>query len=401
MAEFQFKAYSPQGALVSGSLEAASEAAAFASLRDRQMIPVEIAAGAAPASAGGGSKARYDRVFLARFTRMMASLLASHVPLVDAVAITLENEKKARPRRMLETVRKAILNGASLSEALEKAPGFSPAYYRSMVVAGEKSGSLGVVLGDLAEQIEHEQTIRSRIRSGLLYPAILFATSLVVLFVISSVLIPAITPLFENSGKELPTAIAMVTGARVFVTENWIAILTGLALCVVAMLRARHHGAVQRAVERLAFATPLIGSLKANVEVAHFAKTLSIMLRNGVSLVNSLEATAGALKSHASRDLVARAIAELRNGERLADSIDAAGHFPMLAKRLIRIGEETGTLPDMLAHVAKTLEEESTRQVALIFQLVPPVLTLLIGLGVGSFILVIMDAVLSVNDLAF
>ena len=177
MAEFEFKAYSSQGALVSGNLEAASEAAVFASLRERQLIPVEISPGASSkpgALKGALSQGSHNRQFLARFTRMMASLLASHVPLIDAVAITLENERKSKPRKVLEIIRKAILNGSSLSEALEMAQGFSPSYYRSMVVAGEKSGSLSIVLGDLADQIEHELEIKSRIRAGLLYPAILF-----------------------------------------------------------------------------------------------------------------------------------------------------------------------------------------------------------------------------------
>ena len=218
---------------------------------------------------------------------------------------------------------------------------------------------------------------------------------------ISSVLIPAITPLFENSGKEVPFVIAAVTRFKTVVSENWILILSAIGVVCVGALRARHLPSVKFALESIAFAMPLFGSLKANVEVAQFAKTLGIMLKNGVSLVHSLEATLGALKSQAFQQVIVKAIANLRNGERLADSIDAGRHFPMLAKRLIRIGEETGTLPDMLAHVARTLENEATRQVAVIFQLVPPIMTLLIGLGVGSFILVIMDAVLSVNDLAF
>lgn len=402
MADFAFKAYSAQGALVTGTQEAVSEAAVFASLRERQLIPVEIVADKASKSAVGGNAAgAFNRAFLARFTRMMASLLASHIPLVEAVAITRENERNAKARKVLEGIRAAILNGASLSEALQAAPGFSPSYYRSMVVAGERSGSLAIVLGDLAEQIEHDIELRSRIRAGLLYPSILFATSIVVLIVISSVLVPAIAPLFENSGREIPFVIGAVTGFKAWVSENWILILSVLIVLGAAAIRARRLPAVKGALEEVAFATPLIGAVKANVEVAQFAKTLGIMLRNGVSLVHSLEATLGALKSQSFQQTVVTAIAALRNGERLGDTIDAARHFPMLAKRLIRIGEETGTLPEMLLHVARTLENEASRQIAVIFQLVPPILTLLIGLGVGSFILVIMDAVLSVNDLAF
>lgn len=409
MAEFGYTAYSPQGALVSGQLEAASEAAVFATLREQRLIPVEISSGQVSFGRGAMSRGEGQPAapsvrnpqFLARFTRMMASLLGSHIPLIDAVSITLENEKNAKAKHVLEAIHAAILNGASLSDALGKAEGFAPSYYRSMVIAGEKSGSLGLVLGDLAEQIEHDMAITSRIRAGLLYPAILFATSLVVLIVIATVLVPAIAPLFENSGGDVPFVIATVTDLKAAFIENWMAILTSATVVCLAAIRARRLPSVQQALERLSFTMPLIGSLKANVEVAQFTKVLGIMLKNGVSLVHALEATRGVLKSSSLQQVITTAIAELREGGTLTGSIAAARHIPMLAKRLIRIGEETGTLPDMLQHVARALEEEVNRQIALMFQLVPPVMTLLIGLGVGSFILVIMDAVLSVNDLAF
>lgn len=409
MPDFAYTAYSADGALVRGAVDAPTEAAAFSILRDRRLVPVEIApavatdAAATPAGAAASSARgeRFNRPFLARFTRMMASLLASKVPLVDAIELARENERPGRWRTALDRVRESILNGASLSEALQRVGGLAPAYYLSMVVAGERSGALAVVLGDLAEQIEREQTIRSRIRSGLLYPAILFTTSLAVLAVIATILVPAITPLFENSGAELPAAISLVNGTRDLFAEHGVAILAGVLAALLILLRVRRIAAVRRAMERAAFSLPLAGAMKANIEAAHFTATLGIMLRNGVSLVQSLEATLGALRTEAFRDTVREAIASLREGGRLSDTIDAAPHVPLLARRMIRIGEETGSLPTMLDHVARTLDAEAQRQVVLVFQLVPPVMTLLIGLGVGSFILVIMDAVLGVNDLAF
>ncbi|MDJ0929780.1 type II secretion system F family protein [Breoghania sp.] len=153
--------------------------------------------------------------------------------------------------------------------------------------------------------------------------------------------------------------------------------------------------------ERLAFAIPLISTLKANIEIACFSHTLGTILRNGVSLEQALETTRGTLASRIYRASIGRAISAIRNGESFAATLHDAPHVPMLARRMVRIGEETGTLPDMLDHIGKILEAEASRQIQLIFQLVPPILTLAIGLGVGSFILVIMNAVLSVNDLAF
>ncbi len=401
MAEFAYKAYSATGALVSGQLDAASETAAFAHLRERGLVPVEIAAGAAPRDAAKAAAGARDAKLLARFTRMMASLTASHVPVIDAVAIARDSEKRARSRTALARVHEAILNGADLSDALERVPGLAPPAYRSLVLAGERSGALAAVLGELADHLEREQETRSRIRSGLLYPSILFLTSLAVVMVIATILVPAVAPLFENAGQEMPAIIAFITAAKAFIADYWMILLAGLAAGGLALYRALRTEAVGGAVEKTLFALPLIGRLKANIEIARFARTLGTMLRNGVSLEHALETTKGTLASRSYRHTIGQAIAALRNGERFATTLDAAPHIPMIARRMVRIGEETGTLPDMLDHAGKVLEAESGRQIQIIFQLVPPILTLAIGLGVGSFILVIMDAVLSVNDLAF
>ncbi|MEI2386919.1 type II secretion system F family protein [Breoghania sp. JC706] len=401
MADFAYKAYSATGALVSGELQAATETAAFATLRERGLVPVEIAEGSPSRKAARDAATATDAKLLVRFTRMMASLTSSHVPVIDAIAIARDGEKRGSARAALAKVHDAILNGADLSQALERVPGFAPPAYRSLVLAGERSGALAAVLSELAGHLEHEQETRARIRAGLLYPSILFATSIVVVIVIATVLVPAVAPLFENSGRPTPAIIAFVTAAKETIEANWIAILIGLALLAVVLLRALRTESVRAGLERLVFATPVISTLKANIEIARFSRTLGTMLRNGVPLEQALETTQNTLASRSYRASLDRSVEAIRNGESFATTLQEAPHVPMLARRMVRIGEETGTLPDMLDHVGKVLESEASRQIQMIFQLVPPILTLVIGLGVGSFILVIMDAVLSVNDLAF
>ena len=402
MVEFAYKAYSSTGSLVTGELEADTETAAFAALRGRGLVPLEIAEGQPrqKAAARETASAR-DPKLLARFTRMMASLTASHVPLIEAVAIARDGERRSAPHAALTRVHDAILNGADLSEALERVPGLAPPAYRSLILAGERSGALAAVLGELAGHLEREQDTRSRIRAGLLYPSILFATSVGVVLVIATVLVPAVAPLFQNSGQETPAIIAFMTAAKAMIAENWVVVSVGIVAFAGIALKLGRMEAVRAGIERLLFATPLIRELKANIEIARFCRTLGTMIRNGVSLEQALETTRGTLSSRSYRASIARAISAIRNGEKFSSTMNDAPHIPMIARRMVRIGEETGTLPEMLDHVGKVLEGEASRQIQLIFQLVPPVLTLLIGLGVGSFILMIMDAVLSVNDLAF
>ncbi|PTW61054.1 type II secretion system protein F (GspF) [Breoghania corrubedonensis] len=402
MTEFAYKAYSSAGSVVTGEIEADTETAAFATLRDRGLVPVEIAQGqAAPRKAARESTGARDPKLLVRFTRMMASLTSSHVPLLDAVAIARDGERRAPARAALTRVYDAILNGADLSEALERVPGLAPPAYRSLILAGERSGALAAVLSELAGHLEREQETRSRIRAGLLYPSILFATSVAVVLVIATILVPAVAPLFENAGRKTPAIIAFITATKATIGQHWLAVSIGVAIFALVILQLSRMDAVRARLERLVFATPVVSGLKANIEIARFCRTLGTMLRNGVSLEQALETTKGTLSSRSYRATIAKAISGIRNGESFASELEEAPHVPMIARRMVRIGEETGTLPDMLDHIGKVLEAEAGRQIQLVFQLVPPVMTLAIGLGVGSFILVIMDAVLSVNDLAF
>ncbi len=405
MATYSYKAYSVTGKLISGELESTSEGDAFAVLRSKNLVPVSIDGSSSKRKQANSfartTKRYYNKKNLARFTRMMANLLTARIPLLEALSITVDSERNLRFKKALIGIHEAVRSGSSLSDAIIEQTNFAPIHYTGLIVAGEKSGSLPLVLDDLANQIEHQIEMAGRIRAGILYPAILFATSMIVLTLISTILVPAVKPLFQDSGAELPPIIEFIDQTNQFVSKNSTAVLTGILFLLITAIYSIRIPSVSFALERMNFALPLFGGMRRNIEFSQFSRTAGMMLLNGVPLVSSLEAAQATFRSQIMKQTVATATANLREGRSLAGSLETSPSVPHLAKRLIKIGEETGTLPDIMMHVGKTLEKETLNQIAIMFQLIPPILTLAIGLGVGSFIFLIMDAVMGVNELAF
>ena len=353
MATFSYKAYSLAGKLVAGELESPSEGDAFAELRNKNLVPVSISGSALKSkpqarSYAGSTKRSYDKKNLARFTRMMANLLAARIPLLDALSITVDNEKVSRFKKALTEIHKAVRSGSSLSEAIVEQANFAPTHYVSLIIAGEKSGSLPLVLDDLANQIEHQIEMSSRIRAGILYPAILFATSVIVLTLIATILVPAVKPLFQDSGADLPPVIEFIDRANYLISQNSTAMLAGLLLLLFVTIYGVRIPSVALVLERLNLALPLFGEMRRNIEFSQFSRTVGMMLLNGVPLVSSLEAAQATFRSQIMKQTVTAATTDLREGRSLAASLETSASVPHLAKRLIKIGEETGTLPDIM-----------------------------------------------------
>ncbi len=426
MRQFSYRAYDQSGRVVSGEIGAGTPEAAISTLKSRGMVPVEIAdadgktGGAVtggnikrPASGAGGSvgftslqawwrqPAPLNARDLATMTRELASLVSADVPLADALRIVaLQPRIAASVRRVLGDVLERVRAGSSLSEAFAAHPNDIPEPYRYLVAASERSGKLGQALERQAAELERQSEISNRVRSALIYPAILGVAALVTMAVVIGLLVPAIAPVFEQAGAPLPPVLASLRNVQTVVVAYWPALLVLAGVLVVAVSVVSGTQAVRSRVETTAFALPLVGPTLEAAETARFAATMATLLTSGVPLLDALRTTAKTFRTGAFRSATEALVDGVARGATLSVAMSQVGRFGDLAVRLVGVGEATGKLAQMLDRLAGILERATTRDIDRATAVLAPVLTLVVGVFVGGIVLSVMSALAGLNEIA-
>jgi general secretion pathway protein F len=327
-------------------------------------------------------------------------LSASEIPLDDALRILQVQASSPRLRTLVDGLLADVLNGAPLSDAMQKQAKIFPSDYIAVVRAGEIGGTLGDVLVELAELLERRAEIRARIQSALIYPSILVALSFGTLAIIVGGLIPSIAPIFGQNGKPMPLGIQIMLA----MSERWLEIVIGTAVfalvTVGAVSAATRKPEVRLSLDRLKLRVPLLGAFLLQTETSRFARTLGTMLKAGVPLI---QATTSACSVIGNRHLAAgmdRAIEAIHQGTSLHRALRQETVLPAMALQMISVGEEAGKLDRMLLRVALMLERQVQSSIDRFMSALTPALTVGIALMVGALIMPVMNAVLSINDLA-
>ena len=405
MPNFAYRAYDQRGKLTGGTIEAASREGALAKLHVDKLFPSEVTEVAARTAGrwwerevfGGGAM---PSARLALLTQELATLAKADLPVDEALRIVaVQPLLPARVRRTAEALHVAVRGGASLSEALAaRSPEF-PEYYWRLIRAGEQSGGLAEPLGDLATFLERAGETRAKLLSALVYPAVLLVAAFVAVTVVMTVLLPTIVPLFKDAGASPPAALQFLLDTRDFVSTHWFALAAACALAVPLFATLLRNPSTRAALDRRILSLPIFGRLITARETARFARTFATLSRNGVPILDALRLTSSVLRNRAFSAAAHDAAESIKSGARLIEPLERAGIFPELALRLVSVGEQTDQLIPMTMHVADVFETAVQRQTAQLLTLLTPILTLLIGGGVGALILTVMNAILSVNEL--
>lgn len=403
MPSFQYRAYDARGSLAQGHVEAISAQAATDALWAQGLTAFRLQ-GAGQEGVrwwqrelfAGGAR----RSDLAAFTREFATLVGAGIPLDDSLRILADQATSSGIRALVADLRQDVLNGMTLSDALQKRPKVFPADYISIIRAGEAAGAIGQVLEELAALLQRREEVRAKLRSALVYPAILLGLSAISLAIIIGVLIPSIAPVFAQGGKPLPPAI------QVFLTlqAHWLDLVIGLATAAAAVTWAARlassRSSLRLLLDRGKLAAPVAGRLLLQQETARMARTLGTLLRAGVPLLQATtSACNGMVNCHLAGGLE-RAIALLRDGASLHRALQSEMVLPAVALRMISIGEEAGRLDQMLLTIAAMFEQQTQRSIDRLMTLLTPALTMGVAVLVGSLIMAVMNAVLSINELA-
>jgi general secretion pathway protein F len=404
MPNFRYRAYGADGVLAEGVVDAISSDEASETLWAQGLTPFRLDARRESGTKWWNrelfSDAKSRRADLLAFTREFAMLNAAEIPLDDALRILQQQASSPRLRALVGSLLTEVLNGVPLSDALQKQDKIFPAEYVAIVRAGEIGGTLGDVLTELADLLERRAEIRSRVQSALVYPSMLVALSLCTLAIIIGGLIPSIAPIFEQSRKPIPATIRIMLALR----DSWWEIGIG-AIIVAAVVAGIFKFLMQNPEARLALDRhklhiPLLGAFLLQQDSARFARTLGTMLKAGVPLV---QATKSAGSVVLNRDIAAgveRAIEQIQQGMALHRALRQETALPTIALQMISVGEEAGKLDRMLTRVAFMLERQIQNSIDRFMSTLTPALTVTIALLVGALIVPVMNAVLSINDLA-
>ena len=365
-----------------GEIQASSQAMARAQLR-RQGISAKNVRKKPKALFGGQGKA-IKAADIAIFTRQLATMLKAGVPLVQSFDIVAEGAEKPRMRTLVTELRNDVASGSGLAPSLAKHPRLFDELFVSLIASGEDSGTLEIMLDRVATYKEKTERLKAKIKKALTYPSAVIAIAIVVTGILLIKVVPVFAETFRNFGSELPAFTLFVMQISEFVQSWWFIILlmaVGIGLAIrEAKLRSVKFSEF---IDKVALKAPVMGGIVHDAIIARFSRTLATTFAAGVPLVDALESTAGA----AGNSLYAKAIRQIKNdvtgGTTLYDAIKATGMFPTMLLQMVSIGEQAGSLDEMLDNVANhyeaAVDDAGDNLSALLERLIMSILGVLVG----------------------
>lgn len=377
-----------------GVIDADSPRSARLKLRAEGIYPTELVAGRTRSSLSqllSGLELpvlrRVPDLELALFSGQLATLLGAGVPLVESLSALTEQIENYRLKAIVSQLRESVNEGASLGEAMTDYPYAFDSLYRSLVRAGESSGSLETVLSQLSAYIESRLQLSNKMISAMIYPALMLGTSAVVLGFLLGSVIPTITGLLEDLDQPLPTITLVVIAISGFLTRWW-PLLAGVSLGSFLVINRTIQTEWGRLYwDRMRLSLPVVGKVVRYVSISRFARTLGALLAGGVEIVHALEIS----RSVAANSVIGAAVVEAKEaitrGSSIAATLRQSGQFPPMVTHMVSVGEASGELSTMLAKISNTYDELVDHSLNRLTALMGPLLLIVVAMIVVAIIL--------------
>ena len=405
MPAYSFEAIDAQGETHKGVLEADTAKAARGQLRARALVPLDVA----PVGTGGPQRAGvlgtrlfrrtvFTQTSLAVWTRQIAGLVSSGLPLERALTALTEESENERERDIVAALRAEVNAGSSFAKALSQFPGEFSDIYIAVIGAGEQSGHLGLVLERLADDLEEQHQLRSRMIGAALYPAIVTGVAIVIVLFLVTYVVPQVANVFLGTKRSLPFLTMAMLAVSAFVRNwGWVALLLVVG-GVVVLRQALKREAFRETFDAGWLNLPLVGRLSRGYNAARFANTLAMLAAAGVPILKALQAAAETLGNRAMRADALDAIVLVREGAPLASALAQKKRFPGLLSMFARLGEQTGQLPSMLQRAAKQLSSEVQRRAMQLATILEPLLIVAMGVVVLLIVLAVLLPIIQLNQ---
>jgi general secretion pathway protein F len=400
MPAYKYEALTAEGKSTAGLLEADNARAARAQLRAQALVPLEVTQVASAGTQGQGlrfTKRVFSTTGLAVWTRQLAGLVGSGLPLERALTALSDEAEDPRQRELVAHLRSEVNAGSPFARALGSAEREFDDVYRGVVAAGEQSGALGQVLQRLADDLEERQALKAKLIGATLYPAIVSVIALVIVIFLVTYVVPQVASVFTSSKRALPAlTIAMLATSGFLRSYGWLLLLV-IAAGVGTLLLMLRNPLFRERFDAGWLNLPLIGRLARGYNAARFAGTLAMLAGAGVPILKALQAAAETLSNQAMRSDALDALVRVREGAPLAAALAGKKRFPGLLAMFARLGEQTGQLPEMLDRAAKQLATEVQRRALQMATILEPLLIVAMGGVVMLIVLAVLLPIIQLN----
>ena len=414
MANYQYSALDPKGEQTTGVISASSESEAIQQLRAKGLYPTQISEEGAAKGKGKGKvvplkakakgKAKVSTVSkgkvggsvkpknLAMFTRQLATLIDSGLPLLRSLTVLEKQEPNPVLRATVSALAENVQGGSTFSESLAQHPKIFNKLYVNMVKAGELGGVLETVLNRLSEYQEKAEKLKSKIVSAMVYPVIVMIIAVGILVFLLIFIVPKFTEMFSDTGSELPLISQIVFGMSAFFLANpfWVPnvvfvfIVFGIFLFLFNLWGKTPPGRIM--IDTMLLRIPILGDIQRKSAVSRFSRTLGTLVTSGVPILQALNIT----RDTAGNVIISRAIEKVheavKEGETIVTPLQASGVFPNMVISMVDVGEETGKLPEMLLKVADVYDDEVDNAVTALTSILEPIMIVILAVIVGAVV---------------
>ncbi len=404
---FHYKAAKADGEVLEGQLEASDQDGVARALQAQGRIPLQIDHAGPTGMPAASAPRRFRRraavsgADIDLFTLELSTLLAAGMPIGQALGTLIKLTENPAMSAVVEAIDSAVRGGQSLASALRDTHRAFDRFYCNMVQAGESTGALDSALERLAAFRATRRELRQSLVSALIYPTILLVLAMIAVAVLLAFVVPQFTQLFADAGRELPVLTRIVVGAGELVV-NWWWLLLLLTIAAGWWLRNDWRSTEgRRRWDAWLLRAPLVGQLILKLDTAHFSRTLSTLLGNGVNLLAALDIACEVVSNSVIASAVNRAAQRVREGQGLAASLQETQALPTLAIQLIGLGERSGKLPPLLDQAAGIFERDTQASLRRLLTLAEPAIIVSVALLISVIILSVVLMILESNNLAF
>ncbi len=406
MARYSYVAIDLEGREKRGGIDARDERAVHAALAGRKLYPLEVAPmGATPVSAqqkSTPSRVRGSLSHKARLlvTRQLATLIGASVSVDEALGMLAAQQEDSAARRILADLRSAIQEGMRLADAMARHKSSFPGAYRAAIAGGERSGNLAPVLTRLADYLQREHALRSKIATAMIYPAALMAVAAAVIGCLMIFVVPALVDQFKAFHGELPLVTQILIGVSEGLARFWPVLLIAIVGGFIAARTALRQPHIRLGFDSALMRLPMLGKWIRAVSTSRFVRSISMLASSGLPILESVRASRDAASNRAFARAIDAMGDRIQEGEPLSGAMRKSALIPPVVVYMAVGGENSGELPDMLQRAANHLDEEFEGFVQAALSLIEPLIIVLMGAIVASIVLAIMLPILQLNQLA-
>lgn len=398
MARFNYIAVNKQGKREKGIMEAVDEQDLKKKLRLQGLVLVSFTKVGKSSSKGMKFQSSVNSYDLTLITRQMATMLESGIALLRVISIIEKQSEKPKLKEMFGQIKNDVSQGQTLSSSLAKNPKYFDKLYVSMVKAGEASGSLDVVLVRLAKSKEDSEELKGRVKGAMIYPVIVIAVSFIIVYGLMSFVVPRFVEMFAGAGMAMPVLTQIVINISAVMAKFWHVILVVVVGGIYSLIKTIKSPKGKEKFDKFILKVPMIGTLLRKVAVARFTRTMATLLSSGVPILLAFDIASETSGNTVISKAVVLARNSIKEGNTIAKPLEQSGEFPVMVTQMIEVGEESGTITEMLNKISDFMETDIKQGIQALVSAMEPLAIVIMAVVVGTIVIALFLPLFDISD---